>query len=296
MPFTAEVYNRAISILKDKYGRESEITKAYTREILDLPTVTNAIPKKIRESCETLNYCVRALQTLNKLEQVNGAVSMTLDKLPGICGDLVGTDPDWERWDFAQLSEAVRRNPVDTKTVEREIEQQNRKRDRSNKLFQARCQEHKSKECVYCGDVARKNLCFNCATPNHRTAECFSKATSQNCRKRHHTSICDRKQNLTNQENRRKTLMTASENNEGVLPVIAVKVDGIICRALIDTGAGSSYASAKLIDLLEKKPCETKMKRVDMLMSSQVTKPEMYNSLIESMDVRFSHEREVNEG
>ena len=90
--------------------------------------------------------------------------------------------------------------------------------------------------------------------------------------------------------------MTASENNEGVLPVIAVKVDGIICRALIDTGAGSSYASAKLIDLLEKKPCETKMKRVDMLMSSQVTKPEMYNSLIESMDVRFSHEREVNEG
>ena len=83
--------------------------------------------------------------------------------------------------------------------------------------------------------------------------------------------------------------MTASENNEGVLPVFAVKVDGIICRALIDTGAGSSYASAKLIDLLEKKPCETKMKRVDMLMSSQVTKLEiyMYNSLIESIDGSF---------
>ena len=311
LPFTAEGYNRAISILKDKYGKESEITKAYTREILDLPTVTNANPKKISEFSETLNYCVQALQTLNKLEQVNGAVSMTLDKLPGIRGDLVRTDPDWERWDFAQLSEAirlwVRRNPVDTKTVEREIEQQNRKRERSNKLFQARGQEHKSKECVYCGDanhkpsecekiisiderkqtLARKNLCFNCATPNHRAAECFSKATCQNCRKRHHTSICDRKQNLTNQENGRKTLMTASENNEGVLPVIAVKVDGIICRALIDTGAGSSYASAKLIDLLEKKPCETKMKRVDMLMSSQVTKLEMYNSLIESIDGSF---------
>lgn len=31
---------------------------------------------------------------------------MILDKLPGICGDLVRTDPDWEGWDFNQLSQA----------------------------------------------------------------------------------------------------------------------------------------------------------------------------------------------
>ena len=41
-------------------------------------------------------YCVQALKTLNKLEQVNGAVSMTLDKLPAIRRDLVWTNPDWE--------------------------------------------------------------------------------------------------------------------------------------------------------------------------------------------------------
>ena len=86
----------------------------------------------------------------------------------------------------------------------------------------------------------------------------------------------------------RKTLMTASGNKEGILPVIPIKVDGIICRALIDTGAGSSYASGKLIDLLKKKPCETKTKRVDMLMSSQVTKLEMYDTQVESLDGNFS--------
>ena len=48
------------------------------------------------------------MQTLKKLKQVNGAMSMTLDKLPAICEDLVRVDPDWEKWDFAQLSEAVR--------------------------------------------------------------------------------------------------------------------------------------------------------------------------------------------
>ena len=78
--------------------------------------------------------------------------------------------------------------------------------------------------------------------------------------------------------------MTASDNNEGIMPMLTVKVDGITCRALIDTGAGSSYASAKLLDLLKKKPSETKTKRVDMPISSKVTKLEMYDTVVESLD------------
>ena len=81
--------------------------------------------------------------------------------------------------------------------------------------------------------------------------------------------------------------MTASGNNEGIMPVLTVKVDGIMCRALIDTGAGSSYASAKLFDLLKKKPSETKTKRVEMLMSSKVTKLEVYDTVVESLDGNY---------
>ena len=47
LPFTREGYNCAKSILQDKYGKESEMAKVYTQEILDLPTVHNANPKKI---------------------------------------------------------------------------------------------------------------------------------------------------------------------------------------------------------------------------------------------------------
>ena len=263
LPFTAEGYNRAKSILKEKFGKDSEMIKAYSKEILELPTLTGANPKAISDFSEKLTYCVQALQTLNKLEQVNGATLMTLDKLPGIRGDLVRTDPEWEKWDFAKLSEAIRfwtrRNPVDTKSSERDSgERRNQRWDRSRKLYQARGQDFNPKECVYFGDVshkpsncqkitkieerrailAQKNLCFNCATPNHRAAECFSKATCQHCKTRHHTSICDR--NLTPKDGRKdkNTLMTASGSNEGILPIIPIKVDGIICRALIDTGAG----------------------------------------------------------
>ena len=86
---------------------------------------------------------------------------MTLDKLPGIRGDLVQTDPDWEKWDFAKLSKAIRlwlrRNPADIKSSERDFnEHRIPKWGRSNKLYKARGLEFNPKECVYCGKVGHK--------------------------------------------------------------------------------------------------------------------------------------------
>jgi len=201
LPFSVEGYNRAKAILKDKYGKESEIVKSYVREILELPSISNSNPRKISEFSETLTYCVRALQTLNKLDQVNGNVSMTLDKLSCIRGDLVRTDPEWETWDFDKLAEALRqwvkRNPV--------TESDPRKDDYRKKLFHANRGEQKFSGCIYCGDVnhkavsctkvvtqserkqilAKKGLCFNCATKFHGASECASKTSCKHCNKRH---------------------------------------------------------------------------------------------------------------
>ena len=62
------------------------------------------------------------------------------------------------------------------------------------------------------------------------------------------------------------------KSGDAIFPIVVVKVAGITCGALIDSGAGSSYASAKFIDLLKKKPSETKTQRIDMLMSSLAIK------------------------
>ena len=125
LPFTAEGYNRAKSILQQRFGKEHEIIKANTKEMLELPTVTSANPSKINELRVKLTYCVQALQTLGKLEQVNGGVLMTLEKLPGIRGDLVQTDPEWKKWDFSKLSEAIRlwliRNMSDRKLLRERV-------------------------------------------------------------------------------------------------------------------------------------------------------------------------------
>ena len=92
------------------------MVKAYVKEIMDLPTISNANVRKIHEFSEKLQHAVQALQTLKRLEMVNGNVPMTLDKLSRIRGDLVWTDPDWETWDFVKFADALgqwtRRNPV----------------------------------------------------------------------------------------------------------------------------------------------------------------------------------------
>ena len=106
LPFTLEGYNRAKTILETKYGKESELEKCFVKEILDLPDISGADPHKIEEFCEKLTHSVQALETMGKLN-VKGNVSMTLDKLSGIRGDLVRSDPEWETWDFVQLTEPV---------------------------------------------------------------------------------------------------------------------------------------------------------------------------------------------
>ena len=57
-------------------------------------------------------------------------------------------------------------------------------------------------------------------------------------------------------------MTVASVKGEVIYPVVVVLVDGIKVRALLDTGSGSSYASAALIDRLSKRPTRTERKRM----------------------------------
>ena len=56
LPLTVEGYNRAKSILMEKFGKDSEIIKAYTSAILGLLTITGANPNKISGFSEKLTY------------------------------------------------------------------------------------------------------------------------------------------------------------------------------------------------------------------------------------------------
>ena len=301
LPFTAEGYNRAKAILEDKYGKDSEVVKAYIKEILDLPHIPTGNVRKIHEFSDKLTYAVQALETMGRLDCVNGNAAMTLDKLPAIRGNLAITDPNWEKWNLAKLSEAVRlwtrRNPL---PEERE-ESSPWKKEKPRKLMQAK--ETRQKGCVYCEEqhrasdcpnvasvnerkriLSEKRLCFNCTSALHRAAACPSKGSCQSCKKRHHTSICE--------GNSGNPLLTAS-SKEGVMPIVLLRVNGITCRALIDTGAGSSYASGKLIDVLKIKPFETATRNIDMLMSTKQMRVQKFKAKLGAIDSEYELDVEL---
>ena len=275
LPHSSEGYNRATAILKDRFGKDCEIVKCFVKEIMELPHIPTADVKKIHEFYDKLTYCVQSLETMKQLDAVNGTVSMTLEKLPAIRGDLARNDTEWESWSYVQLTEALRcwtrRNPLDSVGHD-ELPKKRGYHHRG--CFQTKqtggAQAGTRRACVYCEKedhrssecslvtaaedrkkiLAKWKLCFNCTGPSHRASNCRSTSTCKNCKRRHHTSICD----VTNEQPKPEAGLTASkEGEQGIIyPIVLVEIDGVKTHALLDTGSGSSYASAKLISALKR--------------------------------------------
>jgi hypothetical protein len=301
LPLTSEGYERAKNILKSKYGKDSEIVNAYIQNIMLLPRIQGSNTKEIHQFYEKLLWNVQALETLGKLKEITGYVRMTIDKLGGIRGDLVRTDDAWQEWKFPELIEALRqwtvRNPIssDEKNYE--------KNPKKSKSFQTDQRDPKPTPCVYCEKtdhkpaectsvvtvadrkkiLSTKQRCFNCTGQKHKASECRSQLACRRCKRRHHTSICESQ----------SPLLVATGEGAVTYPVVVVDVDGIRCRALLDTGAGSSYASATLLALLNKQPVRKEYRRIEMMMQTSTKMIEVHKIKINSVEENFNLETEV---
>ena len=134
-----------------------------------------------------------------------------------------------------------------------------------SKNYQA---EQTISECVYCEKpdhrysdcktaktvteprkiLSDKNLFFNCAGAKHRAAECRSAKTCLKCKNKHHTSISEKLA-----DSKSESILVTTKTNVTYLVAI-IKENGVKCRALLDTGSGSSYRSESFIDLLKINP------------------------------------------
>lgn len=308
LPFSVEGYERAKNILARKYGQTSEVVNAYVENIMSLPTIGGTQPARIHDFYEKLLFNVQSLETMGKLREVNGYVRMTIDKLPGIRGDLVRTDDSWREWNFPRLVDELRkwteRNPIQSKQSDKPWRVDKPWRDKNFQVQQQR--DGKNRGCVYCESqdhrsvdcktvaslddrkrmLSNKRLCFNCTGGKHRAEDCKSRSMCQICKRRHHTSICN---SVSNQ------LMTATSTQRPtvIYPVVVVEVMGVKCRALLDTGAGSSYASAALLDHIKIRPHQREVRQIEMMMGV-VTKPvEIFKVQISSLQSDFILETDV---
>lgn len=306
LPFSSEGYERAKTILKTKYGQTSEVVNAHIQCIMGLPKVQVADPGKVYKFYETLASHVQTLETLGKLKEIGGFVRATLDKLPAIRPDLVRLDDEWQQWGFPQLVESLRkwcdRNPAQMSERSSRGDGHNRGHGHSYQasLHQARvcvycdAPDHKAMECKKVPDVrerrkilSEKRLCFNCTGSRHQAKDCKSKYNCQKCGGQHHTSICVQKPG-------KEQMLVATGESTVIYPVVVISVDGIKCRALLDSGSGSSYASSSLIENLNKKPTRTEHKHIEMMVCSTTQKVHSYKVNISSVDENFEMSTMLN--
>ena len=134
--------------------------------------------------------------------------------------------------------------------------------------------------------LAAKQLCFNCIGRKHRASECRSRSKCQVCQRKHHTSICDRSRDDRQSSDH---LMTAVGVGKKAVtyPIITVEINGVMCRALLDTGAGSSYVSSTLIDKLKLQPIRREFKRIEMMFGSANKAVNIYGLSIHDLQGNF---------
>ena len=214
----------------------------------------------------------------------------------------VWTPASWQEWTFPQLEEALREwtigNPL--------INQESRREQLSRKDRLLQINQHQQK-CAYCNAgnhissccnkittvderkkiLKEKKLCYNCTGKYHSATECRSKRYCNNCNQRHHTSICNKKMESV-------PSLTSSEESNVIYPVVVVLINGIKCRALLDSGVGSSYISSTIADLLRKPPISKETKQIEIMMNSTTRNIEIYKGTTESLSRTFAMEVEFS--
>ena len=73
-----------------------------------------------------------------------------------------------------------------------------------------------------------------------------------------------------------------------------VTVEGVKCRALINTGAGASYNLSKFVSLVNNKPVRTETKTIQTLMNSSSKKISIYSVQISDTKHQISFQTELH--
>ena len=88
--------------------------------------------------------------------------------------------------------------------------------------------------------------------------------------------------------------MSTGEGNV-IYPIVMVNVNGIKCRALLDTRSGSSYASSTLIQRINQKPTRTTTKQIEMMLHITTKKMNIYSVDISDINGKFHLSTDISE-
>ena len=88
-------------------------------------------------------------------------------------------------------------------------------------------------------------------------------------------------------------ILTTTKNHV-IYPVAIVKVNGVKCRVLLDTGSGSSYTSDGLLDYLKINPTRKEIKTIETFTNLTTKKLKIYSVKIQDVNKKLSFNTELN--
>ena len=306
LPFTDEGYERAMKYLKEKYGHPSEVAGAYITNIIELPFISERDVPRLHKFYEQLLFNVESLETLGKLDTIQGATYYVVKKLEVIKAELVShVETNWRDWSFRDLVDALRKWTEINVIVKAQKRNKETPHNPYNRPPGGRALTSRESEvkCIYCQSaehkaiscdkvtkpserkkiLAEKHLCFNCAIGQHAASSCKSKISCQNCQMRHHTSICPSTPEVG------LTATNVQPMNASVVhPVVIVQINGRKFRALLDSGASNSFISQTLVNLVGAQAVKTSTRQISTLMGTKTTKMSQFDLSLEALKGDFS--------
>ncbi|KAL5500600.1 hypothetical protein EMCRGX_G012191 [Ephydatia muelleri] len=213
LTLTSANYEEAVAVLKRRFGNKQQIVNRHMEALLELETVTSIHDiQPLRTLCDKIESHVRSLNSLGVPSSSYGSLlsSIVMNKMPQEIRLVVSrklVDCEWGFDEFIKIVEEEvdareRASLVASSTMAAPRKSKDRPTATSLLSSESTC-------CTYCGRahpssccrtissvtdrkefLVKSGRCFQCLKKGHLSKDCRSKANCQNCRGRHHTSIC----------------------------------------------------------------------------------------------------------
>ena len=230
LPLTQENYRKATELLKQRFGKKQNLTNAYMESLSKIHGPSSDT-KNLREFHDICEANIRGLETLGVMTESYGSllIPILLKKIPEDIRRLIFradplADSSLDRLRVAIRQEIETREKSHISSLEdstsvamdgevfvptagallTNAQQKQRFLNRRSKA---------SRPCTYCTEIhrpekcdkitsveerrsipERQQRCLNCLGLKHTKIECYSKGRCMKCKKKHHTSICEEKQ------------------------------------------------------------------------------------------------------
>ena len=222
LAITDENYEKAVEILKSRFGRSQEVIYSHMQELLKLQSHPNDNIAQIRAMYDNIVVQVRGLESLGITSENYGPllIAVIMTRLPEDIQLQVSRISSMSIWKINEVMNIIEKEIEAREVVKKFGVAENKKSEKAikprssspagtTKSFVAKEEKSRKIQCYFCKkehfaescravtDVKKRieilnkaKRCLNCFKFGHQAKVCYSEKRCQNCNGKHNTAVC----------------------------------------------------------------------------------------------------------